>query len=49
MRPRLPEEKRIKVINDWLSAYKRDEISSRTGASTGTVSNVADTLEQDLG
>ncbi len=49
MRPRLPEEIRRKVINDWLSGYGRDEISPRTGASTGTVSNIGNTLEQDLG
>jgi hypothetical protein len=49
MRPRLPEEIRLKVINDWLSGYGRDEISRRTGTSSGTVSNMADTLEQDLG
>lgn len=49
MRPRLSDEIRLKVIIDLLSGYGRDEISRRTGASTGTVSNVADTLEQDLG
>jgi hypothetical protein len=49
MRPRLHGEIRRKVINDWLSGYSRDEISRRTGASTGTVSNIVNTLEQDLG
>jgi prefoldin subunit 5 len=49
MRPRLPEEIRRKVINDWLSGYGRDEITRRAGASSGTVFNIRNTLEQDLG